>query len=158
MVVIALLMSLLGFTTCLMGATVAINYLRKLASGQPGLIANEDGITDHSTLYSFGLVEWSDVTRIHVERLPLGGLMSTCVLVHVGNTWKYFSRINPVSRAGLRSSPVGALLVISTTWLDGRAENIGAELEERWRQYQRDNPRDRGSPPTFRPSGWDIKR
>ena len=72
---------------------LALTYgIKKLFDKKPGLIIDENGITDNSNASSIGLIKWSDITEVKTEQV-----MSTrFFLVYVKNPDEYIKK--PKSR------------------------------------------------------------
>ncbi|MES2726762.1 MAG: STM3941 family protein [Bacteroidota bacterium] len=61
---------------------------RKLFDSKPGLIIDQNGITDNSNAIGIGLIEWQDITRI--QRIEI---VSTKILIlHINKPEKYIER------------------------------------------------------------------
>ena len=66
--------------------------IKKLFDKRPGLIIDENGITDNSNASSIGLIKWTDITEVKTEQV-----MSTkFFLVYVKNPDEYIEK--PKSR------------------------------------------------------------
>lgn len=59
--------------------------LKKLFDKKSGLIIDENGITDHSSATSVGLIEWNDISEIKIKRI----LSTKHLLIEVKNPAKY---------------------------------------------------------------------
>ncbi len=70
----------------------------KLFDKRPGLIIDQNGITDNSNATSMGLIEWDDITSVEKKQV-----MSTKFLIlHTNNPEKYIQRVkNFISKRAL---------------------------------------------------------
>ena len=68
---------------------LALAYgIRKLFDKKPGLIIDENGITDNTNASSIGLIKWSDIVEVKTEQV-----MSTkFLLVYVKNPAEYIKK------------------------------------------------------------------
>ena len=74
---------------------------RKLFDNKPGLIIDENGITDNTNATSMGLIEWNDITMVEKKQV-----MSTKFLIlHTNNPEKYIQRAkNFISKRAIEMS------------------------------------------------------
>jgi hypothetical protein len=61
-----LLISIVGVVVIIFFGVVALYIVSKLFDTDPGLIIDDDGITDNSSMFAVGFVPWEDVTDINV--------------------------------------------------------------------------------------------
>lgn len=67
--------------------------LMKLISKKPGLIISEEGIVDNTTVFGFGMIEWSDISSIKAYKIN----SKTFIALKLYKPEKYISRItNPI--------------------------------------------------------------
>jgi hypothetical protein len=66
--------------------------VKKLFDKKPGLIIDENGITDNSNASSIGLIKWSDITEVKTEQV----VSTKFFLVYVKNPNEYIAK--PKSR------------------------------------------------------------
>lgn len=73
----ALSLSFFGF--------ISIFIIKKIFDKKPGLIIDERGITDNSTITSVGLIEWKDITGIRIAEVA----STKCLILKVKRPDKY---------------------------------------------------------------------
>jgi len=83
------------FSLCL------IFIVRKLFDNKPGLVIDENGITDNTNATSMGLIEWNDITMVEKKKV-----MSTkFLIIHTNNPEKYIQRAkNFISKRAVEMS------------------------------------------------------
>ncbi|UBM60047.1 hypothetical protein LAG90_05230 [Marinilongibacter aquaticus] len=76
---------------CFFG-TVSIFLVKKIFDKKPGLVVDEQGITDNTSATSVGPIEWRDIIRIEKKEVAL----TRFLLLHINNPEKYIQRINNI--------------------------------------------------------------
>ncbi len=75
-----------------------IFLLRKLTDNKPGLIIDQNGITDNTNATSVGLIEWNDITGIERRQV----MSNKFLIIHTDVPEKYLSRAkNIISRKAM---------------------------------------------------------
>lgn len=96
---------------------------RKLFDKKAGLIIDEHGITDNTTIMGLGLIEWEDITRIEKQQV-----MSTKFLIlHTSNPEKYIQKAkNFISKRALKinSKTYGSPISITSNSLTITFEDL----------------------------------
>lgn len=67
---------------------VAVKVIPKLMDKKPGLIIDQQGITDHSSALSAGFIPWTDIVEIRL----IAVMNQQFLMVMVNNPEKYISR------------------------------------------------------------------
>lgn len=75
---------LIGFICVIFCAPAAAFIAYKIFSSKPGLIIDEEGITNNSTFAS-GFIKWADITDITMERIS----SSVYIMIHINNAEEY---------------------------------------------------------------------
>jgi|SRR5690625_3432476 len=76
---------------CFFGIGIVF-IVRKLFDNKPGLIIDQDGITNNTNVANMGLIEWADIAGIEKKQV-----MSTEFLIlHTDNPQKYINRTKNV--------------------------------------------------------------
>lgn len=57
--------NLAAYGGTIMGAAGIYFFSKRLIDKRPGLIIDENGITDNSSAFSFGLIPWSDIAQVY---------------------------------------------------------------------------------------------
>ena len=68
--------------------TIGIFLFRKLSDNKPGIIIDENGITDNGSGVAAGFVPWSDVVNISTSAV----MSSQFIMIHVSNPEFYINR------------------------------------------------------------------
>lgn len=77
----------------LLGLAGLFFFIKKLLDKKPGLIINESGIYDNTSVFKFGLIPWSDISQIYDHEVKVSA-SSTQRFITIGLTDpdKYISR------------------------------------------------------------------
>ncbi len=90
----------IGIAGILFFGATGIFAVKKLFDKKPGLIIDQNCITDQSSGVSLGLIRWSDITEIKVEQI-----MSTrLLLIHVCDAGQYLNNVNRTKRRMLQAN------------------------------------------------------
>jgi hypothetical protein len=113
--------SLASYGGTIMGLFGIYFFSRKLLDKKPGLVLNEQGIYDNTSLFRFGLIPWSDISQIY-ERKVQASIASKQQLVTIGliQPEKYITReTNVLKRKTLQANArfYGSPVHISTNGL-----------------------------------------
>ncbi|MDQ0478270.1 STM3941 family protein [Chryseobacterium sp. MDT2-18] len=101
-------------------ASIYIGY--RLFTNQTGIIVNDRGIYDNTTLSSVGWINWEDITDIEIYKVPTGLLMKnsiSMVLVKVKEPDKYMMPFSSFKRniLNLNYKNYGTPITINTNGL-----------------------------------------
>jgi hypothetical protein len=77
-----------GYASIIFFGFCAVILIRKLPDNRPGLIIEEEGITDNSSGISSGKVLWSDISKISIIEIRNQRL----ILLQVNNPYDYINR------------------------------------------------------------------
>jgi hypothetical protein len=72
----------------LMGATGLVFFIRKLGDKKPGLIIDDNGITDNASGVAAGFIPWEDITHIYTTKV----MNQEFIMIGVTNPEGYISR------------------------------------------------------------------
>jgi hypothetical protein len=72
----------------------ALIGVTKLLDRKPGLSLGERGITDNSSGFSCGLIEWEDIEGVDVAQVKATRIL----LIYVADPKAYLSKMNPIKR------------------------------------------------------------
>jgi hypothetical protein len=90
-----LLTPVIGYAAIAFFGFCAFCLIKKLFDTRPGLIVNEEGITDNASGFSFGLIPWADIEDIYVIEIGRQKL----IMVLVNNPDDYINRqTNPIMK------------------------------------------------------------
>jgi hypothetical protein len=100
----------IGLLAMTMGVAGVLGVGRKLFDGRPGLVLDEHGLTDNSSLFSAGFVPWSDITGVSVRAVH--GSNQKILYVLLADPERFIAKFGPVRRLAMRAglkfgSPVG---------------------------------------------------
>lgn len=92
------------FTVGVVGSIVfgfaTIILFIKLFDKKPGLIIDQEGITDNTTVSPVGLILWNDITKIEVKKINSINIL----LIYLQNPTDYISKANWINRFGLKNN------------------------------------------------------
>jgi len=112
-----------GFLSVLFFGLCAVTLVRKLPDSRPGLIINDQGITDNSSGVSAGLVLWEDVLEIKMTAV----YKNKFIMIMVRNPEEYINRqTNLIKRKAmvLNHSSYGSPISISANGLNTNFEEL----------------------------------
>ncbi|HCY00041.1 MAG TPA: hypothetical protein DG754_07865 [Bacteroidales bacterium] len=89
-----LIIRVIGVIAVLFFGATGIFQLKKLLDKTPGLIIDENGITDNTNAISVGLINWADITGIKTKQV----LTTKSLLIFTSNPDKYLDRVNGFKR------------------------------------------------------------
>jgi hypothetical protein len=109
----------------------------------PGLVVDEDGFDDASSLVSVGRVRWSDVRDV----VTWGAFGSTNVVVLVRNPDEYLARLHGPGRwaARINGRMVGSPVTLASTGLRTSADDLEQLLRDGLQRYRTGHPRTAGT-------------
>ncbi len=98
------------------------------------LIINQDGIINKADFSKVGLIPWSNIDRIVLER----GRFNKVLRIFLKDTNEYLNKLTPFNRRGaeLIHSRYGTPCSIDITALSGTSEEIYAKVQEFLSRYQ----------------------
>ncbi|MGJ1285084.1 STM3941 family protein [Sphingobacterium spiritivorum] len=79
---------IIGFSAIVFFGGACFFIGRKLFDNKPGLIIDENGITDNTNATSVGLIEWTDITGIEIAQV----MSNKFLIIHISTPEKYLSR------------------------------------------------------------------
>ena len=121
-----------GITALCFFGLILIYIILKLFDKKPGLIIDDDGITDNSSGVSVGLILWKDIVSIHTEKIQ----STKFLIIRVDNPEKYIAGSYRFKKNLLRANMkmYGTPLSISSNGLksnfNGLEELIKTEFEK----------------------------
>lgn len=130
-----MVIKVLGIISVLFFGIIAGILVRKLSDGKPGLIINNQGITDNSSGVSAGLVLWTDVEEIKVSQV----MSQKFLMVIVKNPEYYLDKVsNPLKRnmMKLNFKSYGSPISISANALQIDFDDLERLLEEKMMTYK----------------------
>ncbi|MEO0338198.1 MAG: STM3941 family protein, partial [Bacteroidota bacterium] len=107
----------------------------KMFDKKPGLIIDENGITDNTNGTSIGLIEWNDIAEI--ERLEIA--FSKMLLIKTNKPEKYIQRApNGIARQAMKANykSYGTPLSIIANSLKINFNELEKLIEEEWKKRQ----------------------
>jgi hypothetical protein len=99
-----------GLLAMAMGAAGVLGVGRKLFDGRPGLVLDDRGLTDNSSLFAAGFVPWSEITGVSVRAVH--GSNQKILYVLLADPERFIAKFGPLRRLAMRAgmkmgSPVG---------------------------------------------------
>ncbi|RKS02857.1 STM3941 family protein [Flavobacterium sp. 102] len=128
------LIRIVGYASLIFFGLCLIYIIFKAFDKKPGLIVNENGITDNSNFTSFGLIEWSEIIGIRTEQV-----MSTkFILIDVLSPEKFIQN-SPKFKATLMKSNLkmyGTPLSITSNSLSYNFNELEKLLKTEFDKYR----------------------
>jgi hypothetical protein len=127
-----------GIAAFIFSTLCAIYISIKLFDNKPGLIIDQNGITDNSNMSSVGLIDWADITNINV-----GQVKSTkYLLIKNKNSQKYISRANKLNAMLLQANfkMYGTPISITSNSLKCDFEKLENLIRDKWNEYKMEKP------------------
>jgi hypothetical protein len=125
----------MGLLCVIICVPTAYLLLYRIIDPRPGLIVNLEGITDRSSLFAIGLINWADITQIGTEddKYPV------YVIVHVNNPSEYIQKQNIIVRylASTNYKKYGSPVVIDAYQLKCDYAELCAFLEDTFKVYKK---------------------
>lgn len=79
------------------GLGVAL-FAIKIFNKKPGLILNKDGITDQTSAIGIGIIQWTDIKSIYLEKVS----EQSFIMIEVKNPQQYLQKQkNPIARRAM---------------------------------------------------------
>lgn len=125
----------LGGVAILFFGYCAVYIAHKLPEKEPGLILNEQGLIDHSSAVSVGLIRWSDIVNLSVIEIH----RQKIILLEVANPEEYIDcESDAMARQAMQMNQdlYGTPLCISANTLQISFDALFTMLLERWQRSQ----------------------
>lgn len=106
----------------------------KLFDKKPGVIINNESITDNSNFSSVGLINWSDITSIETKRV----VSTDFLLLKVKNPEKYINKVNSLKRMVLRKNleTYGTPITITSVGLQCSFNELKEIILDSYKKYK----------------------
>jgi hypothetical protein len=113
---------------------IAVLSGRKLFDRAPGLIVDENGITDRSNATSVGFIDWNDVTGVTVEQV----MTTRFLLIHVQNPHHYIEKAGSFRRRLLAANfrRYGTPISITSNTLAYDTDKLARLIESNLKEFQ----------------------
>ena len=90
---------IVGMVAVLFFGMIGVSIFRKFSEKKPGLVINREGIADHSSGVSAGLIPWSDIEDVRVSQV----MNQKFLMIIVSNPESYFEKVsNPIKRNAMK--------------------------------------------------------
>ncbi|MVN22385.1 STM3941 family protein [Mucilaginibacter arboris] len=125
---------MIGFASILFFGICTVAILLKLFQKIPGIIIDANGITDHSSGISSGLIKWDDITHIDIVEVSRQKL----IMLYVVNPDEYIQRhSNFLKRKAslFNYQRYGTPLGITTNDLKCTTQKLHDVLKSNWEQH-----------------------
>lgn len=128
-----LAVALVGLVPLIAGIGVIVGTIR-LFSTKYVLIINQEGIINKADFSKVGLIPWSNIDRIDLEK----GRFNKVLRIFLKDTNQYLNNLPPFSRRGAEMirSRYGTPCSIDITALSGTSEEIYAKVQEYLNHFQ----------------------
>ena len=127
--------NLIGTLSILFFGTAILFYINKLRDSKPGLTISHEGLTDHSSAVSAGLIPWQDILQIK----EVSVFQEKFLMIIVANPNDYIDKqTSRVKRKAMEinyqmyGSPIG----LSANSLQIRFRELKELLEKKYTQYK----------------------
>jgi hypothetical protein len=82
-----------AYGSAIMGGIGIYFFSRKLFDNKPGLILSDEGITDNTSIFKFGLIPWSDIVEVYEQSVQASVASKQYFLtVSLSDPEKYISK------------------------------------------------------------------
>jgi hypothetical protein len=111
-----------------------IGLIRLSMRAGPGLVVDEAGFDDRSSLLSVGRVPWDDVRSVAEANVST----TSFVVVEVGDPEIYLARLGPLPRwtARVNGRMVGSPITISSVGLKTRFSKLATLIQQGFAEYR----------------------
>ncbi|HUR11518.1 MAG TPA: STM3941 family protein [Flavitalea sp.] len=101
--------ALASYGATIMGLIGIYFFSRKLFDNKPGLVIDENGIYENTSIFNFGLIPWSDISHIYGSAVQ-ASIASKQHFITIGlfNPEKYISREKNLLKRKLLSANAGS--------------------------------------------------
>lgn len=136
----AFVKALAAYGSTIMGVFGIYFFSKKMFDKKPGLILNEQGIYDNTSVFRFGLIPWSDVSQVY-ERTVQASIASKQRFVTIGlvNPDKYISRETNIIKKKLlqvNAKSYGSPVHISTNGLKTNHNELLNLINSYFKKYR----------------------
>lgn len=124
-----------GIASIIFFGIVAVFIFRKFSDKKPGLIINEQGITDNSSGVSAGLIPWTDIQEITISQV----MNQKFLIFSVINPEFYLDQItNPLKRNAMKMNykTYGSPISISANALQTNFDDLHKLLIAKMNEYK----------------------
>lgn len=114
---------------------MAVTIFRKFSDKKPGLIINNEGITDNSSGVSAGLIPWTDIEEITISQV----MDQKFLMFIVRNPEFYLEKVtNPLKRNAMKMNykTYGSPISISANALQTNFDDLHKLLEDKLKEYK----------------------
>jgi hypothetical protein len=127
---------IIGYIVLVLAGLGLLAYIIKLSDKKPGLIIDEEGITDNSSGVAAGKILWSDIKKVSVERVSGQQL----IMVEVKNPQQYIkAQKNPLKKSmmTLNYSLYKTPIHITAMGMKVKFDNLYKAVENGFQQSKR---------------------
>jgi len=124
-----------GLPVTLFFGAIAITYFIKYRSNKPGIVIDDNGITDNASGVSAGFIPWADVKRIYISNVAT----QEFVMIEVSNPKHYITRQpNLLKRMMMWANwkSWGTPITITANGLQTFTPVLVEILEDKWAEYK----------------------
>lgn len=110
-------------------------YIPRLTAGEPGLVVDEQGITDNTTHAAPGLIPWKDIVAIHPQKITGQKFM----VIKVSDPQIYIEKAKGIEARSLKGNLqlCGSPVVISAAALKCNFKTLENILTEAFEKYKK---------------------
>jgi hypothetical protein len=124
-----------GIASVIFFGLMAVTIFRKFSDKKPGLIINNEGITDNSSGVSAGLIPWTDIEEITISQV----MDQKFLMFIVRNPEFYLEKVtNPLKRNAMKMNykTYGSPISISANALQTNFDDLHKLLEDKLKEYK----------------------
>lgn len=82
-----------GYGGILLGVAGTFTVLKRVSQNKPAIILSDEGITEHITIFRFGLIPWSDISGFQEQSFEAGpSSKQKFIAVYLNDIEKYSNR------------------------------------------------------------------
>lgn len=132
-----------SYGSALMGLIGIYFFTGKLFDKKPGLIVDEMGIVDNTSIFKFGLIPWKDISAIYERSIQVSiASKQSFITIGLKNPEDYISReTNSIKRNLMKANTnsYGSPIHISTNGLKIKPNELFRILNETFEKYSTSN-------------------
>jgi hypothetical protein len=124
-----------GIAGILFFGVATVIHLRKLGETEPGVIINEEGITDNSSALKVGMIPWKDVSGLKAAKV----MRQQFLMVVVNNPDEYIARQpSAFKRKSMEYNlrQYGSPIALNAVALDCNLQELAVHVESAWAAYK----------------------
>lgn len=131
-----MLLRIAGTACVLFFGALGIYGTKKIFDKKPGVMIDEQGITDYSNATSIGLIKWSDITAIRTHKI----MATKFLMIDIRNPEAYLEKSNSSMQRKLMQANMktyGTPISITSNTLNYDFEKLEKLVQEKFSKYNK---------------------